>query len=70
MEFVATGYRRMTVALFSASVVAVSEIFGGGLSQWGAIGLGLVTLGYYGTKFAEALATFAKAMLEKFKGGA
>ena len=54
---VGMGVRRMVVALAAIASVCAVEIVNKetGMSQWGAIALIGVTLGYYGSKYAEAI---------------
>jgi uncharacterized membrane protein len=67
-SFVATGYRRMSVALVAILVTGVVEIRGGDLSQWGAIALIGITLGYFSSKFVEMVTALVPVMLEWIKG--
>ena len=63
-QFVATGFRRMSVAMLAILVLGAVQAFGpNGVNQPTAYGIVGVTLGYYGTKFAEAI----KAFLERRK---
>jgi hypothetical protein len=69
MEFIPTGNRRLTVALYALTGVNLVEILvTGGISQWGAIAVGLIVLTYFSTKFAEAMAGVVPALITRIKG--
>jgi uncharacterized membrane protein len=67
-NFVATGYRRMSVALVAILVTGIVEIRGGDLSQWGAIALIGITLGYFSSKFVEMVTALVPVLMEHIKG--
>ena len=67
-NFVATGYRRMAVAMMAILVTGIVEIRGGDLSQWGAIALIGITLGYFSSKFVEMVKDLVPVLLEWIKG--
>ena len=57
--FVATGARRMIVGLYGISAIGVVHVLAeGGINDPAAYGIGVVTLGYFGSKFAEAVKAF------------
>jgi hypothetical protein len=65
--FVATGYRRMGVAVLAVGVVAYVEGVDT-LSQWGAVALIGVTLGYFSSKFVEMVSDLVPVLLEWLRG--
>ena len=68
-EFVAKGARRMAVAFWAILVCGlVDSLAPDGLSGYAAAGIGVITLGYYNTKYAEVLAEILPALMEKFFG--
>ncbi len=58
-DFVAKGFRRMAVAMFAIATIGIVHVVNeGGINQPAAYGIAGVTLGYYGSKFAEAIKAF------------
>ena len=58
-DFKVVGVRRMVVAMFAiATIGAVHVLAPDGINQPASIGIAGVTLGYYGSKFAEAIKSF------------
>jgi hypothetical protein len=57
--------RRMVVALAAVVTLGLAQVFApSGVNQATAVGIGIVTLGYFGSKFAEAVSLALKAWLE------
>jgi hypothetical protein len=64
-SFEVKGIRRMVVALVAVLTLGVVQVLApGGNNMWSAIGLGIVTLGYFTSKFAEAASLTLRAWLE------
>ena len=69
MEFVPTGNRRLIVALYGITAVSAIEAFTkDGITMYGCIAIGLIVLGYFSTKFAEAMAGIVPALIQRIKG--
>lgn len=69
MDFIPTGNRRLTVALYGTTTVGLVEVFSeAGISKWGCIAVGVIALAYFSTKFAEAMAGVVPALITRIKG--
>lgn len=69
MRFIPTGNRRLTVALYGITAVGLVETFTEvGISKWGCTAIGIIALAYFSTKFAEAMADIAPALIARIKG--
>ena len=64
-NFEVKGIRRMVVGLAGVLTLGVVQVLApAGNSVWSAAGIGLVTLGYFTSKFAEAASLALRAWLE------
>lgn len=64
-DFEVKGIRRMVVALASVLTIGAVQVWApGGNNMWSAIGVGFITLGYFTTKFAEAISLTLKSWLQ------
>ena len=63
-EFEVKGVRRMIVALYAVSMIGAVEI-ADTLTTQGAVAIVGVTLGYYGSKYAEVLKEKFLSMIGK-----
>ena len=58
-DFVAKGYRRMAVAMYAVTTVGIVHVVAEkGINEAAAYGIAAITIGYYSSKFAEAVKSF------------